>query len=57
LNGCLLPVLLVFILLLINDRRLTGDLRNGPVQNVLGWGTVVLVTCAVVLLFVTTIFA
>jgi Mn2+/Fe2+ NRAMP family transporter len=43
LNGCLLPVLLVFILLLINDARLAGDLRNGRVQNVLGWGTVVLV--------------
>jgi Mn2+/Fe2+ NRAMP family transporter len=55
LNGCLLPVLLVFVLLLINDRRLAGDLRNGPVRNALGWGTLVLVSAAVLLLFVTNI--
>ncbi len=28
LNGVLLPIILVFILLLINDKRLTGDLKN-----------------------------
>jgi NRAMP (natural resistance-associated macrophage protein)-like metal ion transporter len=57
LNGCLLPVLLVFILLLINDSRLAGDLRNGVVNNVLGWATVGLVSSAVLLLFVTNIFS
>jgi Mn2+/Fe2+ NRAMP family transporter len=56
LNGCLLPVLLVFILLLINDRRLAGDLRNGVVNNILGWATVALVTSAIVVLFFTNIF-
>jgi Mn2+/Fe2+ NRAMP family transporter len=44
LNGVLLPVILVFILLLINDRRLVADpLRNGLLYNVVGWGSVVLV--------------
>jgi Mn2+/Fe2+ NRAMP family transporter len=44
LNGILLPVILVFILLLVNDRRLVADnLRNGRVYNILGWGSVVLV--------------
>jgi hypothetical protein len=34
----------VFILLLINDRRLVPDgLRNGLIYNVVGWGSVVLV--------------
>jgi NRAMP (natural resistance-associated macrophage protein)-like metal ion transporter len=47
LNGMLLPVVLVFLLLLINDRRLVGSLRNGPIYNVLSWGTLVLVTGAV----------
>jgi Mn2+/Fe2+ NRAMP family transporter len=55
LNGCLLPVLLVFILLLINEPRLAGDLRNGRIQNVLGWGTAVLVGSAVAVLLITTI--
>ena len=44
LNGMLLPVILVFILLLINDRQLVvGSLRNGRLYNILGWGSVVLV--------------
>jgi NRAMP (natural resistance-associated macrophage protein)-like metal ion transporter len=50
LNGMLLPVILVFLLLLINDRRLVGSLKNGLVYNVLSWGTVALVTTAVVVL-------
>jgi Mn2+/Fe2+ NRAMP family transporter len=47
LNGMLLPVILLFILILANDRRLTGGLRTGRVSQLLGWGTFVLVTCAV----------
>jgi NRAMP (natural resistance-associated macrophage protein)-like metal ion transporter len=33
LDGILLPVLLVFIIVLANDRRLLGRRRNGPVNN------------------------
>jgi NRAMP (natural resistance-associated macrophage protein)-like metal ion transporter len=33
LDGVLLPVLLVFILILANDRRLLGRYRNGPFNN------------------------
>jgi Mn2+/Fe2+ NRAMP family transporter len=52
LNGVLLPIILVFILLLINDPRLAGDLKNTRVCNVLGVGTLVLITLAVaVMLF------
>jgi Mn2+/Fe2+ NRAMP family transporter len=47
LNGVLLPVLLVFILILINDRRLAGDLKNSRLNNWLGWGTFALITVAV----------
>ena len=47
LNGTLLPVILVFLLLLINDPRLAGDLKNGRLANMLGWGTFGLVTMAV----------
>jgi Mn2+/Fe2+ NRAMP family transporter len=50
LNGVLLPIILLFILLLINDRGLVGDLANKRLTNVLGWGTFVLVTVAVVAL-------
>ena len=50
LNGALLPVILVFILVLINDARLTGRLKNTPLYNVLGWGTFALITSAVAVL-------
>ena len=48
LNGVLLPIILVFLLLLVNDERLTGDLKNTRVYNLLGWGTFAIITLAVV---------
>jgi NRAMP (natural resistance-associated macrophage protein)-like metal ion transporter len=50
LNGALLPIILVFILLLVNDRLLVGDLKNTKFYNVLGWGTFALITTAVVIM-------
>jgi Mn2+/Fe2+ NRAMP family transporter len=50
LNGALLPIMLVFIMLLVNDRPLVRDLGNGRLQNVLGWGTTILVGLAVTVL-------
>ncbi len=50
LNGILLPVILVFILLLINDKKLAGDLRNTRFYNILGWGTCALISLAVVVM-------
>ncbi|MGN6758212.1 MAG: Nramp family divalent metal transporter [Thermomicrobiales bacterium] len=52
LNGILLPVILVFIMILINDRRMMGNLANTRLYNVLGWGTVALVTLAVLVFLV-----
>ena len=43
LQGLLLPIVLVFMVLLVNDRRLMGDHRNGRVGNVLAWSAVGLV--------------
>ena len=37
LNGVLLPIILVFILILINDEKLTGSLKNSATANILGW--------------------
>ncbi len=39
-NGLLLPVVLLFMLSLINDRRIMGTYVNGPVMNIISWGTV-----------------
>jgi Mn2+/Fe2+ NRAMP family transporter len=50
LNGILLPILLVFILRLINDAKLMGHLKNTLTYNILGWGTLILITIAVVIM-------
>ena len=50
LNGILLPILLVFILRLINEERLMGELKNTRLYNILGWATFVLITGAVVIM-------
>ena len=50
LNGALLPVILFFIMRLINDERLTGQLKNTKAYNALGWGTFALVTSAVAMM-------
>ena len=50
LNGLLLPIILVFILLLINDKTLTKELKNTRANNVLGIGTLVLITTAVLVM-------
>jgi Mn2+/Fe2+ NRAMP family transporter len=50
LNGALLPVMLIFILRLINDEQLMGTLKNTRLYNLLGWGTFILVTTAVVIM-------
>lgn len=50
LNGVLLPIILVFILILINDEKLTGNLKNSAVYNVLGWATFALISTAVLVM-------
>ena len=50
LNGILLPVILAFMLLLANDPRLMGGLKNSRPQNLLGWTTCALISLAVIFL-------
>ena len=50
LNGVLLPIIIIFILLLINDGRLTGELKNTRIYNTLGWATFTLITLAIVVM-------
>jgi NRAMP (natural resistance-associated macrophage protein)-like metal ion transporter len=43
LNGALLPIVLILMLLLINDKRIMGKFTNSPLVNVIAWATVVIV--------------
>jgi Mn2+/Fe2+ NRAMP family transporter len=53
-NGALLPIMLYFILRLVNNRRIMGKYVNSPVQNVIAYGTAGLLTILSVVMIVTT---
>jgi Mn2+/Fe2+ NRAMP family transporter len=42
-NGMMLPFLLIFMMVIINDPRIMGRYVNSPLNNVLGWTTIVVV--------------
>lgn len=56
LNGVLLPIILIVMLKLINDKRLMGRFTNGRVFNILAWITVVIVILLTVVLVVVSFF-
>jgi len=56
LNGVLLPVILVVMLKLINDKRLMGKFVNGRVFNIISWAMVVVLIVLTVILVVTSVF-
>ena len=56
LNGVLLPVVLVVMLRLINDRRVMGKFVNGRVANGLAWIVVALLIGLTILLVITSLF-
>ncbi|HOD27974.1 MAG TPA: Nramp family divalent metal transporter [Syntrophales bacterium] len=50
-NGLLLPVVLIFMLILVNDRRIMGAYTNSRGMNVFSWltvGILILLSCALV---------
>ena len=49
-NGMILAAILVFMMLLVNDRRIMGRHVNGPVVNVIGGATVALLVALIGLL-------
>ena len=54
LNGILLPVLLILMLRLANNKRLMGKHVNSPFVNALGWGiTIVLIVLTAILIVAT----
>lgn len=56
LNGVLLPVILVVMLRLINDRRLMGRFVNGRFFNFVAWAMVIALIALTGLLVVTSLF-
>ena len=56
LNGILLPVLLVLMLRLANNKRLLGKRVNSLFVNVLGWGLTIVLIVLTLVLVATTLF-
>jgi Mn2+/Fe2+ NRAMP family transporter len=46
LNGMLLPVVLICMILLVNNKKIMGEHVNKPINNIIGWGAVI---CLIVL--------
>jgi len=55
-NGLLLPILLIAILRLVNDREIMGAHTNGTVYNIAAWLTAVIVSALSLLFILTKIF-
>ncbi|MCE1252523.1 MAG: Nramp family divalent metal transporter [Anaerolineae bacterium] len=56
LNGVLLPVILVVMLRLINDKRIMGKFVNGRIMNIFSWVTVIALTGLTTIMILTTLF-
>ncbi len=53
LNGIYLPVILICMMLLVNNKKIMGKYVNKPVNNIIGWSAVVvLITLSLVLLVI-----
>lgn len=51
-NGMVLPFILIFMLLLINDKKLMGNQTNGPVFNLIAWATSLLLIALTLFLLI-----
>ncbi len=52
LNGILLPVVLVSMILLVNNKKIMGPYTNNAFQNAVGWTTIVVLIVLTILLIV-----
>jgi len=54
-NGALLPFVLIFMLVLVNNKELMGEYVNSPLFNVISWLTVIVMIVLTLALVVQTI--
>ncbi len=52
-NGSLLPLVLVFMLLLVNSKKLMGGYTNSKIFNIVAWATTIVMSILTLLLVVT----
>jgi len=54
-NGFLLPFVLVYALLIVNNKKLMGEYTNPKSYNYISWGTVIAITVLTLFLIATTL--
>lgn len=57
LNGILLPIVLVSMILLINNKKIMGNYVNKPYQNIIGWGAVTILVGLSIALLILPLFS
>lgn len=55
-NGILLPIILIFVMKIINNKKIMGEHVNRPVGNIIAWLTIIGIIVASVMLFLSAIF-
>lgn len=51
-NGMLLPVVLVCMILLVNNKKIMGQYVNKPINNIIGWSAVTILIVLTAILFI-----
>jgi Mn2+/Fe2+ NRAMP family transporter len=55
-NGILLPIILIFVIKIINNKKIMGEHINKPIGNVISWLTIIGIIAASVMLLFNAIF-
>ena len=55
-NGMLLPVVLICMILLVNNKKIMGKFVNKPVNNIIGWTAIVILVALSATLIVLPMF-
>ncbi|MVX66076.1 divalent metal cation transporter [Clostridium chromiireducens] len=55
--GLLSPIILTFMIILINDKRIMGKYVNNKTQNIVSWATVIFIITLSIILFVSPLFS
>lgn len=55
-NGMLLPVVLVCMILLVNNKKIMGQYVNKPINNIIGWSAVAILIILTAVLFMMPLF-
>lgn len=54
-NGILLPIILIFVMLIVNNKKIMGEYTNKPIGNIIAWLTIIGIIAATIILVVSSV--